>query len=239
MNKISYAFVICLLIIVMAGCGADNDGGPTSSPSGSSTISNEGAQLMGLTNNRNLYYMQIDTIISMDSVYHTDFDTSYYMISISGTSDDWIIRVDNQPMINLLVSDPYVLQNGYWSEINGRDSLRYFADPPIVMPQSIKKDDSWSGFTPFYQGDSEEYKRQFYNYYFGFYFTRTYTGTEEVILPSGVFDAVRIDVDLFLDKSSTTPEATVVEYYASGIGLVKLVWRGVSLKRTISLVEIH
>ena len=194
---------------------------------------------MGLTNNRTLNYMQIDTIITMDSVYQMTVNDTSLIITISGTSDEWMIKDDNRPMINLLVSDPYVLQNGYWSRINGRDSLRYFADPPIIMPQKIKEGDAWRGFTPFYQGDSAEFKRQFYNYYFGFYYTRTYSGTEQIILPSGVFEAVRIDVDLYLDKARTTPEATVVEYYASGVGLVKLVWRGVSLKRTLSLVKIN
>lgn len=223
--------MLCLLTV---GCGEESS--TTASLSGSS--GSDGANLMGLINNRTLTYLQTDTIVIVDPNYEiTVPPPATTIITVAGSSNDWIVSVDDVPSLNLKLTSQSVLLNGYWDQRGSSDHLFYFAVPPILMNRSLKADEPWSGFTPFFGTETENLRRPIYNCYFGFFFTRTYTGREEIIVTAGQFQAWRFDVELFTGEFDQVPAATVVEHYVTGTGLVRLHWRGGSLNRTLSLIS--
>jgi len=232
--KHTVAVLLTVSCLFVAGCGEESSTPASSSGLGGS----DGANLLGLTNNRTLTYLQTDTIVVVDSTYEVTVPPPVTnVVKVSGSSKDWVVDVNDVPALNFKLTNQSVLLNGYWDQREGHNSLFYFAVPPIIMNRSLKANDPWAGYTPFFGTETENQRRPIYNCYFGFFFTRTYIGREEVIVPAGQFQAWRFEVELFTGEFDQVPSATVVEHYVSGTGLARLHWRGGSLNRTLSLIS--
>ena len=233
-KNIWFVCFLCALLLVVA---CTDDDGLTPGPAPSLSLS--GPDLLGLVDGRTLEYLRTDTIVTWIPDYRVQEDTGTEIISIVGSGSDWIIRDDTVPLLNLKVSDPFILHNGYWRKVADSDALVYFPVPAISLDRSATQDEPWSGFIPACTSDSGSMSYVFYYGYFGFYFTKSYSGTEQIFVPAFGGNAFRHNVKLFRDQDDTDPVATVVEHYAPGIGLVRQELRAEGLVRILSLRAYH
>ncbi|MDH4157271.1 MAG: hypothetical protein OEW00_08350 [candidate division Zixibacteria bacterium] len=222
---------LAAVLMLLPGCGEDD--GVSSQPPGYVN----GLTLMGLVDNRSLQYIQTDTTTSFDPVYSVTVATVSKTIRIAGAGDEWIVMQADSPLINLRVTDESVIQNGYWQRDNDVDSLFYIPIPPVVMMRSLWPQRSWEGFTPRLAAGETEVMLPFYYSNFGFSFTRTFADRRSLLVPAGSFETYHFSVDLFANPYDSLPAAHVDEYYAPGVGLVRLSLRGGPLVRTLSLVD--
>jgi hypothetical protein len=229
-KNICFVCFLCTLLLVAA---CTDDDGLTPGPAPSLSLS--GPDLLGLVDGRTLEYLRTDTLVTWIPDYRVQEDTGTEIISIVGSGSDWIIRNDTVPLLNLKVSDPFILHNGYWRKVGQSDALVYFPVPAIAIDRSATQDEPWSGFIPAYTSDSGSTSYVFYYGYFGFYFTKSFSGTEQIFVPAFGGNAFRHVVKLFRNQGDTDPVATVVEHYAPGIGLVRQELRAEGLVRTLSL----
>ncbi len=221
--------LIVLLVLSVAGCGSDGSRNTTGSSSDALTW-------LGLVDGRTLTYFQIDSLVTLDPSYQLTVTQSTFDISISGSGDDWVINRPQKPGINLKLGSNSALINGFW-HFGTTSTLTYFAQPIIVMPRYPIINKTWSGFTPFYVGDSGNQSIPFYIANFGFYFDKTFKGVETVLVTAGEFDANRFDVLLYANEFDTAPVAEISEFYVPSIGIVKKVMRGGGLTRTLVLID--
>ncbi len=219
------------MTILLAGCSEDEDDGTGSGPS----FAVGGRDLLGLVDGRTLDYMVIDTIITWLPSYNVEVDTGTQIIWISGDGDDWIIKDGGTPLLNLKISEPFVLHNGYWRKVGVSDALVYFPVPAIAMDGSAIQGESWSCDVPAYTSDSGDFSFAFYYGYFGFHFTKTYTGVEEIFVPAFAGNSYRYEVKLFADTDHEDPVATIVEYYVPTIGLLRQEFHAEGLTRVLNL----
>jgi hypothetical protein len=233
-NLFRYTILVVILcgLLLSAGCTENGSG---TSPDKSS----DGTQLLGLVNGRTLEYLQTDTLTTFIPDYRVTVTSSVVKIRMSGAEADWIISLDARPVINLKLSDPYVLQNGYWHPSLGGDTLVYFAEPAVIMKRSVGGSDKWTSYTPMYFTGTSNTAWIFYNAYFGFYTEKKTAGTEQLLLPAGAFTTSRFDVDLYGSQYDSVAVAQSTEYYAPAIGLAKLVFKGQGLNRTLSLIKYY
>ena len=232
MFRYSILVVILCGLALALGC---TENGSSTAPDKSS----DGTQLLGLVNARTLEYLQTDTVTTFVPDYHVTVTTTILKVRITGGDADWVISVDTRPVINLKLSDPYILQNGYWRPGATGDTLVYFPEPAIVMVHSVGGSSNWKTYTPMYFTGSGSTAWVVFNAYFGFYLEKKFTTKEQLLLPAGTFTASRFDVDLFTNQSDTTAVANSVEYYAPAVGLAKLVFKGQGLNRTLSLIKYY
>ncbi len=236
MLKILFIFLsIIILSFFFINCGEDNiltDN--NTNPEESLTTYEDGFNLMGFANGRNLNYLKIDTVTSLDSTYSIDVTSSLITFSFSGNNEDWILKKEEVPYNNLKVSEFSILLNGYWRTIDDTEVINYFSVPPMIMPREITKDISWSGYFPPIDNDSTFL---FYNAYYGFYFDKQFVGIERIIIPAGEFDAYRFDVDLFDSEFSNSSVIQIQEYYVPFLGMVKHQLTGGPLKQIMSLID--
>jgi hypothetical protein len=232
MTKRFFAVLPILLLLVLAISCGNEDNSPNSPLN-----SLDGADLLGLIDNRTFDYFEIDTVITLLPIRTVKIDTSIHRFSVTGSGNDWIVSDSAGDMLNLKLSDPYVLQNGYWREEGDSSILVYFATPAILMNRSLEVNQSWDSHTPHYTVEGGSLSFPFYFSYFGYFTTKTYVGREEVLVPAGAYDAYRFDVELYANVTDATPTATVEEYFSPSVGLVKLSFRGLGLSRTLNLIE--
>ena len=217
-----------LAILITAGCSED---GSTTSRSGSSAV--DGANLMGLTSDRVLTFLQTDTIT--DSSLTVSVTTQHRTISITGSDNDWIVNDGDQPLANLKITDESVTLNGYWRDNGGAANLSYFAIPPVMMQRSLKSGLIWEGYTPEIDLGNGNELLAFTFCYFGFFFTKQYVGQELIQLPAGSYEAYHFSVELRRSYADELPVAYADEYYEPEVGLVQLRFRGGPTNRTLSL----
>lgn len=228
-----YAIIVAVmgLTCLLVACGQDDP-----PPSLSSGL--DGADLLGLINNRTLSYLKTDTVVSIDPEYQVTVTQSQQLIRISGS--DWVVTVADTPTINLKLTAESVIQNGYWRTVDDHDSLFYFDTPPVIMSRSPTSGLSWEGYTPAYKTDTSSSTRLVYNSYFGFYFHKQLVDTVRLIVPAGSYNTWHFEVDLFIDPADTIPDIRISEYYSPAVGLVRL---HLQLQggptRTLSLIEIN
>lgn len=225
--NIRLVLILCLLTLLSCSESNNTIDGPNLIPSG--------LDLMGLTNGRTFVYSQIDSSETWTPNYQVTEDTSTLTINIEGSSDDWIIYNDSIKMLNLKVTEPYIALNGYWIKVNDSDALSYFPIPAIIMDLTAKEGSSWSGYTPQFSDNIENESLQFLYGYFGFHFTKTYTGKEQVLVPAFVGDAYTFEALLYENEGDEESVATVTEYYANKIGLVKLEMHANGFIRVLTL----
>ncbi len=229
-----YAIIIAVMgwTCLLVACGEDE-----ASPSSSRGL--DGADLLGLINNRTLSYLQTDTVVSIDP-YQVTVTQSSQVIRINGSGSDWVITVADTPTINLKLTAELVIQNGYWRTVNSRDSLIYFPSPPVIMSRSLTFGLSWEGYTPAFETDTSSSTQLVYNSYFGFYFRKQLIDTVRLIVPAGSYNTWHFEVDLFTGLADTIPDIRINEYYSPTVGLIRL---HLQLQggptRTLSLVDIN
>ncbi len=233
MHRFRILITVLLLASLAFGCSDDSDQiGPTSS--GAAAFS-DGASLFGLVDNRTLVYVRTDTTWEPDFSFATS--TRRDTISISGGEGNWVVRNATVPMLNLKVTDGWVIQNGYWRRIEGIDVIVDIDPPPVLMTPGLETGDSWQGYFPPFPGGLDDGEPFFYYSYFGFLFTREYLGRELLHVPGGSFNAYCFDVSLYWNSSDSVAAATAREYFVPAVGLVKLRFVGGPLKRTVSLIS--
>ena len=218
----------------LGGCGTE-----------SSTKSNEnfpdGLTLMSLKDNQTLTYLQTDTVYLFDPYFEVN-DTTYVRtigvaIPDGGTSLDRVILDDQTPVISLRITDGNILVNGYYNDIGGVDSLFPFHDPAIIMPRQLGTGRSWEAMTEPYSDSGASRQLPFYFANYGFYCRKTFVGTAHLLLTNDEYNTYQFDLELFTAESDSIPIATATEYYAPSVGLVKLIFRGGSLIRVLTLLE--
>lgn len=202
------------ILPLVAGCDSDDE-----TPNGPSA-SIDGLSLMGLISDHSLEYFQIDTTVTLDPL-ETTVETTIETLTVSGAGEDWIIYDNSDRLMNLKVSQSYLLQNGYWYKDGLTDDLAYFPTPAILMRRDLSDSPTWETYIPPYVVDSVSQTFPRFFTYFGFQVRKYYVGIEEVLVPAGAYDAHRFDVELYANINDSTPIATSVEYYAPSIGMVK------------------
>ena len=235
MVKNTWSTVILCVLLMLFACSDDGVETPSTGPSLGLSV----PDILGLADGRMLEYSRIDTITTWIPNYDVREDTGTQLISIVGGTNDWIIRDDTVPVINLKISDPYTLHNGYWRKVGLSDALVYFPAPAVMLNRSAAQNQSWEGYVPIYTSDSGEVSRIFYYGYFGFYFSKTYMGTQQVFVPAFGGTTLLYETKLFRNEDDVLPIATITENYAAGIGLVRQELRGEGLIRILSLREYH
>jgi len=224
-----WAVLAVIVAAAMIRCGEDNGG-----PNPSDAV--DGADLFGLADARTLVYLRTDTV--RDSAFELHVYEALDTIVIRGNGDDWTVTGHGQPMLSLKVTGDFILQNGYWPVGTAASAdLIYFAVPPVLMPRRLQADQVWEGHYPFYRDGDTEYQRLFLYSYFGFYFTRSFTGNAALTLPAGSFTSLAFEVRLFQDDTDVHPLATVREYYVPAVGLVRLSFEAGAFKRVLNLVD--
>ncbi len=223
--------ICCILLGMLIITGCEDSNNILDTPK---TI--DGLSLLGLSNGRTLVYIQTDTVISLDPIFISTTDTTLSIL-ITGADNDWIIHNGVEKLINLKVASGSIIQNGYWKNINGQDSLIYFASPPLLMERTLNSDLSWTYYTPFYQSDTSPEYFPFYYANFGFKVIKEYKGIETIITPAGEFDSSRFDLLLYTTAYGNDPIAEASEYYVPNIGLVKQDFNIGALKRSLILAN--
>lgn len=224
----------CLLLlglIALAGAIGCDGGSDVADSSGF----DDSADLLGLTNNCTLVYLRTDSI--RDSLFNLHVSTAQDTFIITGGQDDWIIGTTAQPVVSLKISDHWVIQNGYWPQLGGSPEIVYFAVPPMMMIRQLTSGAAWDGYFPLYRLGSEEVQHLFFTSYFGFHFSKSYSGQTQLSVPAGVFNAYAFQVLLFQTYDAIEPAATAHEYYVPDVGLVQLRFQAGAFKRVLSLVS--
>jgi len=224
---------VCFLCFCLftAACSDDSEEEPGPGPS----LIVTGTDMLGLTDGRTLEYARVDTTVTWIRGYKVEVDTGTQLIRVSGGGSDWVIKNDTVPLLNLKVSSPFIMQNGYWRKVGDLDAIVWFQTPAVVMDRTADKDVSWDGALPVYEADSGSFRVAFFFGYFGFYFTKTFVGTEQVFVPAFGGATYRYEVHLYRHAGDKEPLASVVENYAPNIGLVRQTFRGEGLTRVLSL----
>jgi hypothetical protein len=222
--------ILSLTLVLAAGCsdkeGEDSTTGPVLAPTAS--------DLLGLKDGHLLEYLVTDTVVTWVP-YKIFQDTGTQVIRITGADDDWVIRNDTVPIINLRISAPLVLHNGYWRKLSESNAVVYFSTPAVMLDQSAGTGKVWKGYVGRYTADTGTFTWPFFVGYFGFHFEKKFVGTEQVLTPAWGGMTYRYDVRLFLGPNDVEPSATVTEFYAPKIGLVRQEFRAPGYKRILSL----
>jgi len=190
----------------------------------SGRVPSQTQQILGLAQSHANLYQQFDSVISYSPVYEITVDTSLVTLVIedadqSGTHYD--IGFPSERLAHLIITTNSVAMTGYYQKINGQDSLFYFIDIPEILPSHIAKGNIWSFYVPPLHRDGKEIVTTFLDYGFGYDVTRTYMGTEDIVVPAGAYTAHVIQSEYRLHGSSDVIKADT-EYLVSGIGLVRL-----------------
>ena len=221
-------FVGLIALAVAIGCDGSGD------VSDSSDF-DDSADLLGLTDNCTLVYLRTDSI--RDSLFNLHVSTAQDTIIITGEQDDWVIGTTARPVVSLKISNHWVIQNGYWPPTDGSQDIVYFAVPPMMMIRQLTSGAAWDGYFPLYSLGTEEVQHLFFTSYFGFHFSKSYSGQTQLSVPAGVFNASAFQVRLFQSYYAIEPAATAHEYYVPDVGLVQLSFQAGAFKRVLSLVS--
>jgi len=223
--------LVAILSVALLFCGCDEDSPQPQGPD----LSPLAVNLLGLADGRTLEYIQIDSIVRWLPSFSLLVDTSTQVIRISGAETDWIISDNDSPLINLKLSEPFTLFNGFWRKVGGFDALVIFTEPAVVMNTETAVNGSWESMVPSFVSDTGLSSFPFIYAYFGFNTRKTYIGTQELITPIFAGDAFRFDVELFTNPGDNIPLATATEYYAANIGLIRWEFRGDGFTRILIL----
>ena len=226
------ATLMFIMLAVVIGCSESND-----SPVGGTFP--DGADLLGLTRNHDLRYIVYDSIVTVlpESLIVTR-DTSYLDISIvRGQQNQVELDVSGVAHDLLTVDQSGVLHSGQIRpQVMPPDTLYYYPTP-VIMPRTLGPGSAWSFTSPMYRENSAEKRKTFLNLIYGYYVERKYVGTANVILPSRSYTTYCFRAALFFNESSFDTLITIEEYYAPGIGPVKLMSHFERSQRLILLLS--
>ncbi len=212
------AIVILAIIAVVIGCNESND-----------TVTEntfpDGAALLGLTRAHDLRYIVYDSIVTVspESLIVTR-DTSYINISVvPGQQHQVEFDVAGLAHDLLTLDQSGVLHSGQIRPQAQPPDTLYYYPTPIIMPRVLGPGSAWSFTSPMYREGSVEKRKTLLNLIYGYYVERKYIGSVSVVLPSQSYSAYYFRAALFLNDASFDTLMTIDEYYASGVGPVKLV----------------
>ncbi len=229
-----WIYLPVLLLLLLIGIGCDD-----SSEAPTSVVFPDGAQLLGITTDHTLHYRMFDSTIVFDP-YRVVYDTTDLYVTFTGGSGNQVeMAINGTPQALLTNDNAGVLLSG---QIRGDvipiDTLLYIDPTPIVMPRSVTSGAQWSLSIPTLNlaSGTERRTQLFLNY--GFITDRRFIRNIDIVLPLGSYAAYQFESRLFLaDVADTTPVMTVHEYYADGVGLVKLVASAPNYRRLIILLD--
>lgn len=227
--------VLSLIIALgLAGCGTE---------SSTKTYENipDGLTLMSLKDNQTLLYLQTDTDYVFDPYFEVRDTTYVRTIGIAipdgGSTFDRVILDDQRPVISLRITDRNILVNGFYRDVDGNDSLFPFHDPAVIMPRQLATGRTWENLTNSYEDSGASRQLPFYFANYGFYCRKTFVGTAHLLLTNDEYNTYQFELELFAQETDSIPVATVTEYYAPSVGLVKLIFRGGSLIRVLTFLQ--
>lgn len=213
---ITLTLILCLVLSIVF-C---SDKSLTSS----NRIPSRTEQLLGLAQSHANLYQQFDSLITYNPVYQIEVDTSLVTLiteELDQSETRYDIGFPSEKLARLIITTNSVAMTGYYQKIDGQDSLFYFTDIPEILPSRIAKEDSWSFYVPPLHRDGKEQITTHLNFGFGYEVTRTYIGTENIVVPAGAYLAYVIQSEYRLQGSDEVVK-TDTEYLVSGIGLVRM-----------------
>ncbi len=228
------ATLVMMMIAVVLGCSESNDTGPENT-------SLDGADLLGLLQNHDLHYIVYDSVVTVspESLIVTR-DTSFLDISIvRGQQNQVELDVSGLAHDLLTIDQSGVLHTGQIRPQAQPPDTLYYYPTPVIMPRVFAPGSAWSFTSPMYRENSVEKRKTLLNLVYGYYVERRYIGPVSVVLPSQSFAAYYFRATLFLDESSTDTLMTIDEYYAPGVGPVKIVSHFDRSQRLILLLSSH
>jgi hypothetical protein len=154
----------------------------------------------------------------------------------TGSGNTSALAVDGANHDLLTRDDLGVLHSGQIrSDLMPPDTL-FFVPTPIIIPQTYINGVTHTITSPMFTtaaGD-ERLSLLFFNY--GYTTDRTYKGRTEIVLPTSSYNAYYFQSILRLDETAIDTLMTIDEYYADGVGLVKLHAHAAATQRLVILL---
>ncbi len=222
---------ICLFTVAVFGCSNSSDPvAPTNLASG--------ADLMGLRTNHTLRYVIYDSTSIYFPYYSIEVDTSETQMRITGGAGGTVeLAFDNIPQALLTIDNIGVLLSGQIIPNANPPDTNYFYPTPVLIPQSYTVGTIQASTSPPFAIDSAEKKLTMFFLNYGYYTERIFMGLEDIVLPISSYNAYHFQSDIFIDDNAATPLMTAHEYYAPGVGLVKMELQAAGTRRIIVLLE--
>ncbi len=186
-------------------------------------ISDNTARLLGLQEDFDIEYISYDLVKTFPP-YDSTIDTTVYIFSgrVNSESPGRIdLFVDSAPIAALKINDNSIVNLGYYVRTDGGDSLMEFPELPLLFPIAFIEEDCWESYTPpmFVDGNAVIESMLFLSW--GFETTREFVRRENILVPAGRFNSFVIKCDRTLPGNDEA-FSTSYEYYADGVGLVRL-----------------
>jgi len=232
MKTPTIATLMLVIIAVVIGCSESSD-----------TVTEntfpDGAALLGLMQNHDLHYIVYDSIVTVSpESLIVSRDTSFLDVSIvRGQNNQVELDVSGLAHDLLTIDQSGVLHSGQIRPLAQPPDTLYYYPTPVIMPRVMGPGSAWSFTSPMYRENSVEKRKTLLNLIYGYYVERKYVGPVNVLLPSHSFATYYFRTALFLDESSFDTLMTIDEYYAPGVGPVKLVSRFDRSQRLILLLS--
>ncbi|NIP42218.1 MAG: hypothetical protein GWN61_07790, partial [candidate division Zixibacteria bacterium] len=182
---------------------------------------------------------QFDSIYTYTPDLRIDVDTSLVTLiteDVSGDHSAFDIGFPSGKLARLIITTNSVAMTGFYQKIGDSDSLFYFVDIPEIFPNRLQAEESWSFYVPPLYRDNQPVITFYLNYGFGYEITRSYLGTERIVVPAGAYSAHVIKSEYRLQGISEVIK-TDTEYLVAGIGLVRMHSEGKFGKSHIHLIE--
>jgi hypothetical protein len=231
MKKCIGYFAVLAALTLSIGCSK-------SSTSPTNTTNPDGADLLGLKKNHTLRYVIYDSIVNFIPYYSVQVDTSQLQLTVTTAANSHVaLSVDGHPHDLLTLDDLGVLHTGQIRpEAQPPDTL-YFYPTPLLMPRTYTAGKAWSILSPSYSSDSGSERLSLLYINYGFLTLRKFIGQADVVLPTGSYQTYQFQSHLLLSEASTDTLMTVDEFYASGVGPVKIISRAAGSRRIIILLD--
>ncbi len=228
-----YLIPILLIGIIMpVACDRSSD-------SDMSETNPESLYILGFNRDHDLRYIIYDSIVTVlpDSLSVT-LDTSELEISIAKGQDNEVeLSIYGLAHDLFTLDNTGILHSGQIRPAVMPPDTLFFYPTPVIMPRFFSTGNTWSFITPPYTEGGNEVRRTLLYLTYGYVTERKYLGRVGVVLPTGSYQTFHFRSALFQDEASTDTLITMDEYYASGIGPVKIYSRFGPSRRLILLLE--
>jgi hypothetical protein len=147
------------------------------------------------------------------------------------------LSLNNLPHDLLTIDELGILHSGQIRPQAIPPDTLFFYPTPMIMPRTFFRGNTWYIDSPPFTTETGEIERSLLYFNYGYFTERTFVGRENVVLPTGSYNAYHFQSYLFSDERSFDTLMTVNEYYSPGIGPVKIVLRLDRSRRLILLLE--
>ena len=229
--RIMITIIVAAALIIAIGCSNASDPVSPENLAG-------GAELMGLTTNHALRYVIYDSTVTYFPYYTIVVDTTNTTMQITrGQNNSVALGFDNVAHDLLTVDNLGVLHSGQIRPTATPPDTLFFIPTPVLVPALYTAGTVQSVTSPPYRVGSEDEKLALLFLYYGYHAERKFIGREQVVVPVSSYNAYHFQTQIFLDESSSDTLMSADEYYAAGVGLVKMIMRAAGTKRLIVLLE--